>query len=119
MIVLGGGGVLLGLLMALLLLKPWQQRLDAQQRVYRRFERLLARHGVARQPGEGARDYARRAALALAQQARQIDGFAECFEAQRYAGGKPDKGQLAQQLRALRRALPWRLSRLDEGGTPR
>lgn len=118
-IVLGGGGVLLGLLMALLLLKPWQQRLDAQQRVYRRFERLLARHGVARRPGEGARDYARRAALVLPQQARQIEGFAECFEAQRYAGVASDKGQLAQQLRALRRALPWRLSRLDDGETTR
>ena len=60
----GGGAALLGLL-ALWLLKPWQQRRDPLRQVLRRFERLLARHGVHRQAGEGMRAFARRASQEL------------------------------------------------------
>jgi transglutaminase-like putative cysteine protease len=103
----GGGGLLLGLL-ALWLFKPWQRERDPQQRLFRRFERLLARHAVQREPGEGARAYAERAALALPAQAQAIADFAAAFEAQRYAGGEVCPAVLRTHLTVLRRALPWR-----------
>ncbi len=103
----GGGGVLL--LIALWLFKPWRRERDVQQRLYLRFERLLARHGVRRQPGEGARAFAQRAELALPAQLGHIRAFADCFEAQRYAGAPASPQQLQRELRALRRALPLRL----------
>jgi len=108
----GGGALLLGLL-SLWLFKPWLRERDVQQRLFRRFEGLLARHGVPRKPGEGPRDYAERAGLLLPAQAQVIAEFAAAFEAQRYAGQEPSAVQLRQHLKALRRALPWRLTRLD------
>lgn len=109
----GGGALVLGLL-SLWLFKPWQRKPDVQQRLFRRFEHLLGRHGLPRRPGEGPRDYAERAAQALPAQAQAIAEFAAAFEAQRYAGQAVSAVQLRQHLRALRRALPWRLTRLDE-----
>jgi protein-glutamine gamma-glutamyltransferase len=108
----GGGSLLLGLL-SLWLFKPWQRERDVQQRLFRRFEGLLARHGVPRMPGEGPRDYAARAAQQMPAQAQAIGNFAAAFEAQRYAGQELSPLQLRQHLKALRRALPWRLTRLE------
>jgi protein-glutamine gamma-glutamyltransferase len=108
----GGGGLLLSVL-ALWLFKPWRREVDVQQRLFRRFERLLQRQGVQRVPGEGARDFAARAARLLPQQAPEILAFAGAFEAQRYAGEEPVPAQLRQMLRRLRRALPWRLTRIE------
>lgn len=107
LLILGVMALSLGLL-ALWLLKPWRRRGDSQIRLWRRFERLLSRHGVQRLPGEGVRSFVRRAVLALPQQARQIEAFAESFEQQRYAGAPPSTRVLRQALRQLRRALPWR-----------
>lgn len=106
----GGGALLLGVL-ALWLFKPWQRERDVQQRLFRRFEALLARHGVPRQAAEGPRDYAARAARQLPAQARQISEFAAAFEAQRYAGQALAPAQLRLRLKAVRRALPWRFTR--------
>ncbi|MBC9250595.1 transglutaminase [Pseudomonas alcaligenes] len=103
----GCGGLLLGGL-ALWLFKPWRRERDPQQRLLRGFERLLGRHGLQRQPAEGVRAFARRAAQALPEQAQAIDAFARIFEAQRYAGQASAPQQLRQALRQLRRALPWR-----------
>ena len=108
----GGGGLLLGLL-ALWLFKPWQRERDVQQRLFRRFETLLARHGVPRKPGEGPRDYAARAAEQLPEQAQAIAAFAAAFEAQRYAGQALAPAQLRMHLNMLRKALPWRFTRLE------
>ncbi|WP_339524241.1 transglutaminase TgpA family protein [Pseudomonas sp. EA_35y_Pfl2_R111] len=108
----GGGALLLGLL-SLWLFKPWQRERDVQQRLFRRFEGLLARHGVPRKPGEGPRDYAARAARQMPAQAGAIANFAATFEVQRYAGQEPSVAQLRQHLKALKRALPWRLTRLE------
>lgn len=108
----GGGAVLLGLL-ALWLFKPWQREHDVQQRLFRRFELLLGRHGLRRQPGEGPRDFAERAAQALPAQAQAIRAFAAAFEAQRYAGQALSTVQLRRHLHSLRRALPWRLTRVE------
>ncbi|MBS7660699.1 DUF3488 domain-containing transglutaminase family protein [Pseudomonas lalucatii] len=108
---LGGGAAALLSLLALALFRPWRRQRDPQRRAFQRFERLLGRHGLHRQPGEGARDYAERAARALPRQAQAIRAFAAAFEAQRYAGAGGTPALLRQRLAALRRALPWRLSR--------
>ena len=108
----GGGGLVL-LSLALWLFKPWRRERDVQQRLYQRFERLLARQGVQREPGEGARAFAQRAELALPAQLGHIRAFADAFEAQRYAGTPAAPKQLQQHLRELRRALPWRLWQRD------
>ena len=108
-----GGGALLLSLLALWLFKPWQRERDPQRRLFRGFERLLARHGVHRAPGEGARVFAARAALALPGQAQQIHAFAAAFEAQRYAGRDASPAQLREHLATLRRALPWRFTRAE------
>lgn len=102
-----GAALLVGLL-GLWLLKPWQRRGNAQQRLLREFERLLARHGVSREVAEGMRAYAARAVQQLPQQAELIAQFARAYEAQRYAGEALAAGQLRRQLRLLRKALPWR-----------
>lgn len=106
----GGGGLLLGLL-ALWLFKPWRAERDPLHRLFLRFERLLAPHGVRRQTGEGPRAFAARAALALPGQAEAISSFARAYEAQRYAQQNISTSVLVQQLKTLRRQLPWRWSR--------
>ncbi|UVE19296.1 DUF3488 and transglutaminase-like domain-containing protein [Pseudomonas sp. LS44] len=106
----GGGGLLLGLV-ALWLFKPWRREQDAQRRLFRQFETLLARHGLRRAAGEGPRAYAERASLALPAQAEAIRTFGQAYEAQRYAGRALPAGELRRHLRQLRRALPWRLTR--------
>ena len=105
----GGGGLLLGLL-ALFLFKPWRRERDPLLRQFRRFERLLARHGLPRQAAEGPRAYAERAARQLPAQAAAIRAFAQAFEAQQYGAATLDAQALARRLRELRRGLPWRLS---------
>ena len=104
----GGGGLLLGLL-ALFLFKPWRRERDPLLRQFRRFERLLARHGLPRQAAEGPRAYAERAARQLPAQAEAIRAFAKAFEAQQYGAATLDAQALARRLRELRRGLPWRL----------
>ncbi|BAN49049.1 DUF3488 and DUF4129 domain-containing transglutaminase family protein [Metapseudomonas resinovorans] len=100
------GAVLLALL-ALVLFAPWRRERDRQLRQFQVFERLLARHGVQRRKGEGARTFAERASRELPRQAAQISAFLAAFEASRYAD-RP-AADPAKPLRALRKALPWRL----------
>jgi hypothetical protein len=101
-------GALLVVLLALLLLKPWRREQDAQLRQFQGFEQLLARHGVARHAGEGARDFAQRAAARLPGAAPQIQAFAGLYEQARYAGQPTDQAEMKTALRSLRRQLPWR-----------
>ncbi len=103
-----GGGVLVLLGLALLLLKPWRQRREPLLRLQAQFERQLARHGLRRSPGEPAQAFAERAARSLPAQAAAIRGFARLFVAQRYAGQPPSAAELRQILWLLRRTLPWR-----------
>ncbi|WP_349616856.1 transglutaminase TgpA family protein [Azotobacter salinestris] len=95
-------------LVALWLFRPWRREGDAQQRLFGRFERLLARHGLHRAPGEGPRAFAERAARRLPALAAEILAFVALFEAQRYGGRQGKSDELARALRRLRRALPWR-----------
>ena len=104
----GGGGLLLGLL-ALFLFKPWRRERDPLLRQFRRFERLLARHGLPRQAAEGPRAYAERAARQLPTQAEAITDTAQALEAQKSGDATLDAQALARRLRELRRGLPWRL----------
>ncbi|PXB93451.1 DUF3488 domain-containing protein, partial [Pseudomonas aeruginosa] len=108
-LLLGAAAILSVGLLALFLLKPWQGRDDLRSRQLRRFERLLEMHGLRRSPGEGLRSYGERAARVLPAQAPAIAAFVGAFEAQRYGHGGADDPGL--RLRALRRALPWRLVR--------
>ena len=107
-------GLLTGLL-SLLLFKPWQRHLDTPQRLFLRFERLLARHGVRRQPGEGARSFAERAASRLPGQRALIAEFVRLYEQQRYAQQGTGADELRRALRRLRRELPWRLRASSDG----
>lgn len=106
----GGGGLLLGLL-ALWLFKPWQRKRDPQQRLLRRYESLLLRHGVRRDKGEGVRAFSERAAAQMPLHAQAINAFARAFEAQRYAGQPASPQHLRDLLRRLRRELPWRATK--------
>ncbi|PCK89744.1 transglutaminase [Pseudomonas viridiflava] len=104
-------GIALSLgLVALWLFKPWQRESDSQLRLFNAFERLLARHGLRRMPGEGAEAFGARAALFLPQHAEAIGAFIDEFQAQRYAGHSGSASHLRSHLRALRRRLPWRFS---------
>lgn len=98
-------GSVLVLLLAIVLLKPWRRERNAQQRLFLRYEALLARHGLVRGQGEGARAFAERAAQALPAQREWILEFARRYEAARYAGEAPDSRALRQALTGLRREL--------------
>ncbi|WP_330115313.1 DUF3488 and DUF4129 domain-containing transglutaminase family protein [Pseudomonas sp. JS3066] len=102
----GAGAVLMALL-ALFLFAPWRREPDPQLRQFQVFEQLLARHGVVRGKGEGPRAFAERASRELPRQAAQIRAFLAAFEASRYASQWTSDP--ARHLRALRKALPWRL----------
>ncbi|WP_217473807.1 transglutaminase TgpA family protein [Stutzerimonas stutzeri] len=95
--------------MALLLLKPWRRERDAQLRLFRRFERLLARQGIDRQVGEGERDFAIRAALQMPAAAESIGDFARLYEGARYAERPVSERELQLSLTRVRRQLPWRI----------
>ncbi|WP_313088796.1 DUF3488 and transglutaminase-like domain-containing protein [Pseudomonas sp.] len=101
-------------LLAVLLFKPWRRERDVPLRLFLRFETLLARQGVTRFPGEGARDFAARAARALPGAAEPIEAFATHFERLRYAeqaAGRADRTALRRALARLRQRLPWRRAR--------
>jgi transglutaminase-like putative cysteine protease len=106
---IGAAGVILALI-ALWVFKPWQRESDSQLRLFNAFERLLARRGMRRLPGEGVQEFARRAGLFFPAQARLIEDFTEEFQAQRYAGRAASSAALRRRLKQLRRDLPWRLS---------
>lgn len=107
LLLLACAATLLGVL-ALALFQPWKREHDPLLRQYRRFERLLARHGICRQAGEGPLAFAERAAQALPAQAAVIRAFAQRFAQQRYAEAAADPAALRRLLARLRRQLPWR-----------
>lgn len=100
-----GGGVTL-LIMALLILKPWRQRLDPQLRQYRAFEKALGRHGLVRAPAEGPQAFANRAGRMLPEQAGHIQAFTQAFSRLRYGAQPLAREEATAALRALKRQLP-------------
>ena len=109
-------GALLVSLLALVLFKPWRRERDPQLRMFRRFEKLLARHGVVRRAAEGPRDFAARAAAQLPEAAAQLQAFAVLYERACYGGERSDD-ELRAALARLRSQLPWRTrrSKADDG----
>jgi len=101
-------GALLMAILALILLKPWRREQDPQLRLFRRFERMLARQGIERHAGEGARDFAERAAVLVPAGAESIHDFARLYEMGRYAGRPVNRDEMQAALGRLRRQLPWR-----------
>lgn len=78
----------------------WQRpRLDAAQRLWLQFCRRMARAGLPREPWEGPRAYAERAAGRLAVHAPLILAIADAYIVARY--GRPDP----QAIDTLKRAL--------------
>lgn len=66
---------------------------------YNRFCRKLAKHGLFRGRGEGAKDFAERVKLKLPEQAESIDKITEVFIKLRY--GRAATGEDLQQLKVL------------------
>ena len=89
-------------LAGLILYRPGR-RADPAQRLYEGFCRKLARRGVTRRPGEGPRDFARRAAARLPGQAARIEAIGRDYIRLRYreAGGAEALARLRARIRAL------------------
>jgi len=79
------GTLLLGIALWMLLRQPAPR--DPVQRVWLQFCKRLARHGLARWPGEGPQDFARRVAAARPALAGRVNAITGLYVALRY--GKP------------------------------
>lgn len=100
------GGCTLAVL-AVVLLRPRRVPQHPQLRLFRAFERALARKGVQRQTGEGPFTFAERASEALPEQAKSIQAFSGAF-AEAYYGGELLAGDRARQaLAQLKTELRW------------
>ena len=80
------GAVLLALTGWMLYRRP---RLDPVERQWQKLSRRLGRQGLARQPWEGPRDYARRIARAQPQKAAEIDRIAMLYAGLRFGKLSP------------------------------
>ena len=79
---------------ALVLVKPWKRRAPPADRYYRRFCKRMARQGIPRHPGEGPEDYARRIAEEKPELGRKGMQVSALYIRVTY--GKPEKGDLAK-----------------------
>jgi transglutaminase-like putative cysteine protease len=89
--------------LAMLALTAWnlrsRVRLDPAARLWARVSRRLGRHGLARRPQEGPRDYAKRVGASLPHTADSIDAIATVYAHLRYGRGS------AHELSQLRRLV--------------
>lgn len=76
-----------------------QKVTDQVLQSYNRFCRKLAKHGLFRGRGEGAKDFAERVKVKLPEQAESIDKITEVFIRLRY--GRAATGEDLQQLKVL------------------
>jgi hypothetical protein len=81
------GALLLGIALWMLLRQPAPT--DPVQRAWMQFCRRLARCGLARRPGEGPRDFARRVTTARPALASRVNAITSLYIALRY--GKPTR----------------------------
>jgi len=97
---------LIGLITALLsvLLLRRQQSVDPALRIYRRFCKKIAKAGLIRAAGEGAKDFAERIKLTLPEQAADIDHITALFIKLHYGreAGREDLKQLDKCVSALK-----------------
>jgi transglutaminase-like putative cysteine protease len=94
------GGLLLGTAMWMLQRQPVPA--DPVQRAWLQFCKQLARHGLARRPGEGPRDFAHRVGAARPALADRVDTITALYVALRY--GKP-AGPAARDTVRLQRLV--------------
>lgn len=94
-------------LIAVWMLKPWQGEADPARRLLRGFEKTLAKHGLVRASSEPLTAFVARAAERLPAQRAQLIAFSEGYEAYLYGEQSHLLASLQQQLKQLRRALPW------------
>jgi transglutaminase-like putative cysteine protease len=85
------------LLLSALMLYQKRRKTDPALRVYARFCAKLAKKGLVRGSGEGAKDFAERIKMTLPQQADEIDRITELFIDLRY--GRRPAPQGAKQLK--------------------
>lgn len=104
----GAMALVLGIL-ALWMIKPWQQRAEPEQRILQAFDRLMRRHGLQRPVQIGLRDHAQQIAAQLtAPQAQALEHFVTAYEALCYAGTS-DAKHAQEALMRLQRSLGyWR-----------
>lgn len=94
--------LLLGLL-ALFIIRPWQQRPAPAQRLLQDYDRLMRRRRLARSPQEGMQSHAQRIASQLdALQLQALEDFVTVYQQLQYSGD----GNLQQARYALRQL--WR-----------
>ncbi|MEM9305459.1 MAG: DUF3488 and DUF4129 domain-containing transglutaminase family protein [Pseudomonadota bacterium] len=105
--------IIMGLITRMVLRGEWLGGLDAPAREYAKFCRKLGRGGVPRAPSEGPRDLARRAMLALPQQARGINEITSLYVDLRYGGAT--NPELLRRLRQAVRQFPRRPRRTTTG----
>jgi len=83
-------------IITLWILRPQRQNRDRALRIYQRFCKKLARHGLLRQQTEGESDFAERAKLQLPGHAPEIGRITDIFIRLRY--GKQTDSQAIKQL---------------------
>jgi len=100
------GTLLLGIATWMLLRQPAPA--DPVQRAWLLFCKRLAHHGLARQPGEGPRDFALRVAAARPALAGQVNAITGLYVALRYGKPAGDVEADTARLRRLVRRFPAR-----------
>jgi hypothetical protein len=82
------------------------QSITPLQRIYQRFENLLAQAGCLRKPHEAPMDYAQRAAESFPDQAAAIQAFSRLYSQQQYAKNSDNQlPKLKRILSVMRRNL--------------
>lgn len=100
LLVMGAALAAVAAVLFLLALRGRRRELHPLDRLYRRWCARMARLGVAREPGEGPADFARRVAVARPAQAEEAREFARLYMALRY---RPPGHKAAPLLARLRR----------------
>ncbi len=100
-------------LVALLMLGRERTRVDPVQRAFLRLCQRLSRHGLARGPSEGPRDYAERVARARPELATRMRSAAQLYVRLRY--GRGGSSEDLRRLRQLVAKVRPRLGPVDRG----
>jgi len=102
------GATLAALLAGLTLWTAWRYRrpqVDEVQRLYQRYARRLARHGIRREPWEGPLHYCDRAVRSLPAFAGAMRGITTCYLRLRYEG-RTEPEELVRMRRLVRTFRP-------------
>ncbi len=100
---LGASGLVLSLVGVRLLLTGRREPLPPEVRLFRKFEAVLAKQGIVRQPGEGVQTFAARASVALPEWQQDIERVCQRFHLVAYRNNRSALNDLKQALRQLQR----------------